>query len=221
MKQPLRYSISEWDQLTQCLSNSSRDIKIKVSHIDDKRFSGTTIKVTHAKYGVLFAYTVDIDSNITFKNEYGIYNELTSDEIIAELEKYGFFISFEHFPSVKKEQIDYLESVKRLGFTKMRLLEVIDSRGSIEKAYIAFKTGFDDNLLVNRYKVSKKAFGELAASGSICLLTDCLQGISFSWRFLDGYIFNIEDVISRYYDEEGFDDGEPENPYPDQDDGEP
>ena len=59
MSRTLMYKITSWLQLNQCLSNNDPDLKASGVRIMDANLRGTVVRVTHKKYGCLFAYLVE------------------------------------------------------------------------------------------------------------------------------------------------------------------
>ena len=91
----LRYNISDWKQLTQCLSNTSSAYHIKVREANDGDYlQGTIIEVVHDKLGVLFSYLVDASGNLIDTRSSGKY-DLTVAEVLDELSRFGFLITFD------------------------------------------------------------------------------------------------------------------------------
>ena len=97
---PLKYNISAWDQLSCCLSNLSRDLHIHVTEfVQNDKISGTRIRVEHETFGVLFACVINAQGSLV-STDSGIVHEFTSDEILAELKKYGFDVDEFGFDSI-------------------------------------------------------------------------------------------------------------------------
>ena len=73
MSQPLRYQITNWNQVTECLSNNSKNLYLTISKLRDQpTIRGDVIKVNHTKYGVLFAAILNGDGKLinTYTEDY-------------------------------------------------------------------------------------------------------------------------------------------------------
>ena len=95
MPEPLRYDISDWHQLTDVRSNNSRDLSIRVSDIiHSDILTGLRIRIEHKTFGTLFTYVVGASGSIISEPDSGITYELTKDQILAELARYGFLVTY-------------------------------------------------------------------------------------------------------------------------------
>ena len=170
---PLRYNISSWRQLPQCKSNNSKNLHIHVTDfIDNHLLRGFRISVDHAVYGTLFACVLNARGEmITHLNqnvpaEEPMAFEFTTDQILQELKKYGFFISYnprEHLPS---SQIEYLMTLQGLHYDKIRLLYVREQKYGATQAkryLVAFKSCKHRQWLNNDYSPAKKEFTDEAS----------------------------------------------------------
>lgn len=195
---PLRYSITDWHQLPNCLSNNSRDLHLNVTDfIQDSRLSGLRIAVNHIQYGTLFAYIVDASGTIItdpVNDDYAITNE----QLLAELAKFGFNVEYVEQAHLSGGQLDYLMTLQKLGYDKLRLLDVSSmSYGStIHKTYVvAFNIAQNPNWLLNTYCASSTEFTEALMNGSAINLTEISKTHNYTWNWLT-YVANIDDIIT-------------------------
>jgi len=200
MPNALRYNISNWDQLSKCRSNNSADLYITVDHVfNDNRLNGTIIRVTHSDFGVLFVCTVNSSGTIlTPDPESGIIPEFTTDQILKELNKFGFDVTFNLEAGLSGEQLDYLMTLDALDFDKIRTLDVYTYDGIGNREFTQYIVAFNiekcPKWIDQNYSVSEKDFLSALNSGGAMNLTYVSQTKQFNWSWLD-YVANIEDII--------------------------
>lgn len=201
MSSALRYNISNWDQLSKCRSNNSADLYITVDHVfNDNRLNGTIIRVTHSDFGVLFVCTVNSSGTIlTPDPESGIISEFTTDQILKELNKFGFDVTFNLEAGLSGDQINYLMTLDALGFDKIRTLDVYTYDGIGNREFnqyiVAFNIEKCSKWIDQNYSESEKDFLSALNGGGAMNLTYVSQTKQFDWSWLD-YVANIEDIIS-------------------------
>ena len=203
-KTPLRYNISSWRQLPQCKSNNSKNLHLHVTdYIDNHLLMGFRISVEHSVYGILFACVLNArgdivtytDPNVPAGNP--VTHELTTKQILEELHKYGFFITYnprEHLPS---SQLEYLMTLKGLHYDKLRVLHVHEYKNGANQArryLVAFKSCKHRQWLNNDYSPSLKEFTDAVVEGSATNLTEICETKQYRWDWLD-YVANIDDII--------------------------
>ena len=202
MSNPLRYNISNWDQLTKCRSNNSADLYITVDHIiNDQRLEGTVIRLTHSDFGVLFVCTINCKGTIlTPDNNSGIIPEFTTDQILTELKKFGFDVTFNLEKGLSGDQLAYLMTVDELGFDKIRTLDVYvyDELGNRKYSpyIVAFNIEKCPDWINQSYCLNKTDFLSALNDGGAMNLTYVSQTQQFDWTWLD-YVANIDDIIEN------------------------
>lgn len=199
-KMPLRYNISEWSQLVDCMSNFSNLLHLKVKKIvHDRRLNGTVIEVYHDDFGPLFCYLVDGQGPLIASNDPLIY-EMSTKDILRELERFGFFITFDRRRNLPQDQIMYLETVNRLGFDKIRVLDVYQSRSDgvvvATPHVIAFNIEPNPGWLDNSYSASLSEYTNAITQGTAINLSSMSEAKRFQWDWLD-YVASIEDIIAE------------------------
>ena len=195
---PLRYSISSWKQASKCLSNSSKWLKITVTELCDKiNLEGLRISVEHQKYGVLFAYVVNAKGDIV----YGIGDKvLTTDEILQQLAQYGFLITWAQNDRVTGPQIEYLLTLLKLGYSKVRVLEVWSVENNIDvytRHVVAFNPEKHPEWISTDYYAALKEYAEATMDGSAIDVEMISSAKDFDWSWLT-YVANIEDIVADY-----------------------
>jgi hypothetical protein len=199
MPMPLRYEISDWTQATQCISNNSLKLHIRVSKINNlPSLSGTRIAVEHDLYGILFSTVIDANGDVITSLE---DQDLTTDDILLQLSKYGFLIEYAVNDQMTSEQISYLITLDGLKFDKIRSLPVIEYNyfGIQEaKTYIVvFQSDKLPKWLDANFAVSKKEFLRALEKGSALNLNGISETKGFNWDWLT-FIGTIKEIIQDY-----------------------
>ncbi len=200
LREPLRYKISSWRQLPNCLSNNSRELRIHITDFfNNDELRGFRISLEHTTMGVLFCCVLQArGSLITDEDEYGA-SELTPTEILKELYKYGFYITYEPIHALSGNLLDYLITLDKLGYDKIRILNVWHStdNGSTESdtKIVAFQSNPLGDWLNNGYSANRKEFLDALDAGTAINLTDTSRTKNFRWDWLYGNVLNIEDII--------------------------
>lgn len=203
-KPPLRYQISNLHELPGCLSNNSNNLFITVTDIEDEQYLiGTRVKIEHKKYGALFTYMVDAKGSIVSDVQY--YNEMSVSQLLGELERWGFLITYNHPTSKLSDKVvEWLMTVSKMGYDKLRIMSVQDGADVITgnivyKNYIVVFNVKDlpDWLGIN-YACTKSEFDEAITSGhamNLNVIYEQTNHINFSW--LAGFVANIDDVLAQ------------------------
>ena len=211
MQGPLRYNISNWLQLSECKSNNSTDLYITVKQVIDDgshRLSGTIIIVQHNQYGPLFTCLINSSGTLlTPDPDSGIIQEFTTDQILAELKKFGFDVTFEINQHLSGDQISYLITLSDLGFDKIRILKAYreddtiistTNPSKVQRYYSDFLVAFNvekcPDWIQNDYTCSVKVLRDALQSSGAMNLTDLPQTKGFDWTWLT-YVANIDDII--------------------------
>lgn len=196
-KQPLRYKISAWSQLSKCLSNNSKSLHIVVSEfIQDSRLLGTRISVEHDEFGPLFTCLVNATGVLLSSNEKGVVPELLPSQILSELSKFGFLVTYNPITGLTSSQIEFLLTIKQLHFDKIRILSVYDEINSSKEYVVAFNSHSNGDWLNNAYSPSQSEFIHSIGEGTafnISKIND--KNNIYNWSWLYGFVANIDDVV--------------------------
>lgn len=198
----LRYTINDWDKLPECLSNNSRDLKIKVSKLlNDELVVGTRIRVEHNVLGTLFTTVIDSKGALIEHDPQtpGHGYNMPKDVILKELKKFGFEIEFSKLIGITKHQIEALKVLSKLNFDKLRRITVIsysNNKQHYNTHIILFNTDKHPELLYEKATISYKYFIKGLSNGSICDISNLTGDSKLSWYWLD-FIANIDDVIKE------------------------
>ena len=198
-QQPLRYKISSWRQLVNCKSNNSRDLHISVvDFFNNVKLRGFRISVEHPRFGVLFATVLEARGVlVTDQDEYG-RSELFVEAILSDLEKYGFLITSAPEENVSSGQLEYLMTLNKLSFDKLRIVHAWDTGvGEMQwhPMIVAFQSDPLGNWLNNAYSPSKSEIVEALMAGTAINLTDISKTRQYRWDWLKDKIVSIDDVI--------------------------
>ena len=198
MYNPLRYSITSWYMLPQCMSNNSRKLHLVVSDIlNDSRLSGTLIQLKHEDFGVLFACIVNGSGTLINYQDKSLIPELSTYQILTELSKYGFLIEYTENTNLSGDQIQYLLTLDQLGYDKIALCSVHSSsrdEDKIDRYVTAFIVSDNPKWLNNTYVVPRSEYSEALIKGTAINLTNISITKKFKWNWLN-YVANISDII--------------------------
>lgn len=200
IKMPLRYQISNWRQLPACKSNNSRDLHICVTDfIQDERLQGLRISLEHDTFGVLFACVVNSRGTLVSTIDENITSEFTTDQILTELAKYGFLITYHEYAALTGDQIQYLMTLRQFNFDKIRLLNVWDAPRGVKEfqlQVVAFNIEQNPQWLNSGYAPSKTEFLAALNNGSAMNVSATCKDKNFRWDWLYNWVADIDDVIA-------------------------
>lgn len=199
MGEPLRYSITDWHQLKGIQSNNSRLLHIAVADlIQANILTGLRIQVKHEQYGPLYTVVLNAQGSIVSEVNNNVVVEPTTDEILAELNKWGFIVEFDQKLNLPQGQVDFLTELKALGYDKLRILPVYTMRyGKKEyKPYIVvFNVTNNADWLINTYAASEQEFLKALKEGSAVNISATSKANIWSWGWLD-FVANIDDILN-------------------------
>ena len=203
-KEPLRYSIDSWYDLTRCKSNNSKYLKIFVEDIiDEDKLCGLVITVRHFKYGTLFAHVVNGSGELltldgTRPHEFSI------DEILKELHKFGFEVEFSPELHLSSSMITYLNTLLGLNYDKLRMISIPQTVvwGTDQTEYTDYVVAFSPDKLPkwldNLYSPTKSEFSEAMLNGYACNVSMSPEGEKLDWSWLKT-VLNISDILDSNY----------------------
>lgn len=133
---------------------------------------------------------------------------LTTEQILRQLMKFGFYIFYDVKENLPNETFNYLAKLYDLGYDKITriALETIDETGTKiwRPTEIVMKSYMDNSdLLVYQCKVTRKAFNQKLTANSIMNITH-EEGMDWDWL---SYIANIKDILDENLKENKFDTG--------------
>lgn len=200
MSRTLKYKITSWLQLNQCLSNNDPDLRASGTQIIDDRLQGTIVRVTHRKYGCLFAYLVN-GSGVDVENP--PMPLLSPEEILYELRRFGFLIMYSPIGTLPGTVIDYLITLDKLGYDKIRYMLISEptiygTEKDPEYFVTAFKIKDNPEWINNTYRARTDEFQAALMNGSAINITAISEEKHFDWSFLGDFVLNISDIIEEY-----------------------
>lgn len=202
----LRYEVDSWDQVVDCLSNNSKHLHLTCDEVMDSSVTGTVIRVEHDKYGCLFSYLVEGSGSLLTPQPDGLMFELTTDQVLDELYKYGFVIKFSHKVLLDDDQFNLLVSAQGLGLDKLRIMYVSNSRNTFEEGrsyvrsgyLVAFKIEKLPRWVNNTKVCTRDEFDKALLEGSAVNLSESAGGLrGHNWSFLKDKVLSIEDILNN------------------------
>lgn len=200
---PLQYKIADWHHLTKCKSNNSSKFKITVTDIiDDDLLRCILIKVVHPKYGVLFACTLkaggDLVSNPTYLDNSSY--ELTPAQILEELYKWGFRISYSPSANLSGTTLDLLMKLQNMGYDKIRVLNTwkyVDGVKKFNWKVVCFKVKENPDWINSGYAPSEESYRDALANGSAINISAISEVKNLDWSWLYNWVGSIDDILKE------------------------
>ena len=195
-----QYKISNWHQLIGCQSNNSRELHIHVTDfIQSKVLTGTRISVNHDRFGCLFSTVLGCDGSLVTSNSLEVVTDLDPGTILSELRKYGFYVQYDPVDKLPGDQINYLMTLRDLGFDKLRILNVWHLENGV-KVFVTYVVAFNvsENVqwLNSGYAPSKTEFSSSLENGTAINLTNISNTKNYRWDWLYNWVANIDDIIA-------------------------
>lgn len=196
----LRYEISSWTQVGQCLSNTDRRLHLVCSRIMSTSLQGMTVRVEHDEYGCLFSYLIDgygaslSDLQVT---------PFTTDQILEQLKRFGFYIVFKRHAKLPGKMLQYLLTLDGLGYDKIRIMFVdkpkpLPGEDDEPKWFVvAFKVKEHPKWINNTYRAKESEISEGTMNGTVINISAMSQEKRFDWNFLGDYVLNIKDILEE------------------------
>lgn len=201
--QRLRYEITDWSQVTECLSNNSKDLRMRYIEITDDELVGKLILVEHAVYGILFSCLVEGQGSILSApdpHDPRSMHMFREEDILMELYKFGFDIRFKREKKLDGDQLDYLINLGNLGFDKLRYLTIVlpyvPHKPKYKQVVVGFMVGALPKWLHNTYQCPETEYLKAIEDGSAVNLTAISQSRHFDWSFLKDHVLSINDIIA-------------------------
>lgn len=199
MSNPLQYNISSWNQLKKCQSNNSTHLHIGiVDYTNPPSLTGKLIQVKHDLLGTLFACLVNASGKLLSEDAENHIHEFTTQEILAELAKFGFNVTYSPREHLDGEQLQYLMTLNQLGFDKIRTLIVHrftkDGHTKATPTVVAFKVNDCSKWIDSKYTENESDFLIAVGNGSAINISAISKDKHFEWDWLD-YVASIDDIL--------------------------
>ena len=195
---PLRYNISNWKQLSNCLSNNSRALRITVTDfIQNTKLTGLRISVVHPEFGTLFSTVLHAEGDLISDDYVDSVDALTNEEILNELAKFGFYVTYEGRSHLSQGQLDYLVTLQTLHFNKLRRLTVRTPADPVkpdQTMIVAFDANSHLDWMNNDYVPLKSDLDAALIAGTAINISTISDTCNYDWSWLD-YVASIEDIL--------------------------
>lgn len=199
----LRYEIHDWSEVGECLSNTSRDLRIRYIELLDEELSGKLIMVEHNLFGTLFACLVEGHGDLLCgpnpHDPHGLHR-FRDEDILMELYKFGFDIRLNREKKLTGDQLDYLMTLNGLGFDKIRAITVVLPYCPHDPKYKQVVVGFQvsgmPKWLDNTYQCPESEFLKAIEEGTAINLTAISKSRHFDWSFLKDHVLSINDILA-------------------------
>jgi len=193
---PRQYRINKWIQLNKIPSDNSSAVKIVVSEFTQSEIlQGTNISIIDPKRGTVFAYTINAQGVLPNSE----CNELTVEQILEELRRWGFNVVYSPQFELSRAQSEFIRSLLTLGCSHIRPLDV---KGIKKTFCVAFNVDkpelavYRQKLLTNSYLFERHEWEAIRTAGVI-LLEQQDNFRRFSWNWLD-FVAEINDLVTRF-----------------------
>ena len=197
----LQYQISDWSQLTKCMSNNSPELKIKVSkYMQNRDIRGTKVEVFHPHYGTLLAYTIQPKGNLITDITDLDLDIMHSQTLLNELRRYGFYVDFVQEANLSSGQVALLRTIQGLKFDKIRLCSIRDLSANFTKSLrvTAFNIQNHDQWLNSGYSPTKQEWDNAILDGSAFNVSGLDEAMKYNWDWLYNAVYDIDEILSRY-----------------------
>ena len=194
MKNPLRYEISDWNDLNNCLSNNSQNLFIRVSKLLDPHLTGRLVEVRHSLYGTLFAAIVGASGDMLSNEIDGrIINPMSTEAILEQLALYGFYVSYNPEQYLPGSQLLTLMSVQSLGYRMLTMLNV-EYKDATRQIIAAFNAEDCPTWITYGHIIKESELMKKLSSGA-ALYVDAIPTVhNMNWDWLS-YVATIEDIL--------------------------
>ena len=196
----LRYEISDWHQLVKAKSNNSDQLYITVGDIvQNDTLTGLRIQLQHRAFGTLFACVRNASGAIVTPPNSETSENISDDQIIAELAKYGFHIVYTYPQHLPSAQLEFLITLKALQFDKIRTLTVRSYKNGVEvrnSFIVAFLADVNSKWLSNTYAPTKSEYMTALENGSAFNISQTATAHEWDWSWLT-FVANIDDILAE------------------------
>lgn len=196
----LQYKISSWTQIGECLSNTDRKLHARCIKIISPTLEGLSVRVEHDDYGCLFSYLVNGKGSSLSDLPVNI---LSTQTVLEQLKRFGFYIRYEQEKHVPGEMLEYLITLNNLGYDKIRILFVhvptvqVGETDVVRYCVVAFKVKYHPNWVDNLYQAEESELTEGALNGTAINISAISEEKNFDWSFLGDYVLNIYDILEE------------------------
>lgn len=197
---PLQYKIDSWRQLPRCLSNNDRNLRIHITDLFNNDYlRGFRITVDHPAMGIVFACVLQARGTLVTPADAYSEGDMSPETILAELHKFGFYITFEQRLGLSGEQLEYLKTLNGLGYDKIRIVSAWDPKSQSDDTFVpvvvAFQASPLSEWLYNTYNPSYKEYSDAILSGIAINISAISETKQYRWDWLKDSVESIDDII--------------------------
>lgn len=163
---------------------------------------GRILQVNHAQYGTLFAAMIDGSGELvtTYDEEGDIIPFLTTNQILKQIMKFGFYVTYNVPSNLPNNIIDFLSTIDNLDYDKITKVSVRERNKEGYMTWrtkvIVMKSAENTDLLEFGCKITKTKYLDKLQANSIMNVTE-EEGMSWDWLT---YIANISDLLDENLD---------------------
>ena len=153
-------------------------------------------------YGVLFAAMIEGQGVIiTNETPEGINIPfMTTDEILKEISRFGFYVKYNVKSNLPSETVSYLATIDNFTFDKITRinLQTLDKDGSgyhYVPSVIIYDSSKNEDLIGYGIKLSRNSYVNKVTNNTLINVTN----IGISWDWVDS-MYNIADILDENLD---------------------
>lgn len=155
-------------------------------------------------YGVLFAAMIEGEGIIITNEEDNDKGDLipfmTTDEILKEIERFGFYVTYNVKSNLPSETVSYLATIDNFDFDKITRvsLQTLDKDGRgfhYAPTVLIYDSTKNPDLIGYGMKLSRNKYVDKVTENSIINVTN----IGISWDWVDS-MYNIADILDENLD---------------------
>ena len=122
---------------------------------------------------------------------------LTTDQILNELARFGFYVNYEEEPNLTKTTIQVLKTVKELEYDKIRLMFVHSNTDTLSGTIyvVAFNVASNEHWLNSGYSASQSEFTKAITEGTAFNVSNLNSAKSLDWSWLYNSVQDVTDII--------------------------
>lgn len=199
----LHYRISDWSQVTECLSNNSNSLYLSYIKLKDiNRLEGHVIQVNHTTLGTLFAAMIDGNGMlIDNQTESGYHLPfMSTKDILTQVARFGFYIEYCEKKHLPDKTLVFLFNLMKLNYDRITkvLLQTTNRYEEIiwSPTILVFKSCSDNtDLITYGSKLSRAKYIEKVNKNTVLNVT----AEDIRWDWVDS-MYNLSDIVNDNVD---------------------
>jgi hypothetical protein len=164
--------------------------------------TGVKISVVHAMFGSLFTTIVTPVGTMVWpeKNDPQTVFTLTTDQILTELYKWGFVVTYQQVQYLPADQLAYLVTLQGLGYDKIRTLtpfHYVLGQPVFTTRIVAFLiAGVTADWLDNTFSPTDAYYADALSRGKVIDIGAMSSSHHWDWTWLTT-VANIADIVAQ------------------------